>query len=378
MTKRGNNEGSVYFAASSNLYRAAITLPDGSRKVVSAKTRRACAAKLTALQSQVAAGLPAASGDRLGPFLDWWLETLEAKAAAGSKSVVTVDNARWAVEGWIKPALGTKRLKELEPEDVESMLTKMAAAGRARRSVTRVRSYLGQALAVAERRGKVGRNVARISEMPTTKRPPDQRSLTPDQAEALLAAIEGDRLQALFITGLMLGLRPGELTGLAWTDVDLDKRTLLVEMSLKLERGKLTRGATKTPKSRRPLTVPSPVVTALRAHRKRQLQDRLLAGGTWVDTGLVFTTEMGTPINPSNLRRSFRRVTEKAGLGPWSPNELRHSAASLLSASGVPLEVITDVLGHASTRMLEQHYRHQVKPSIDAHVAVMESLFGGR
>lgn len=222
MTKRGNNEGSVYFAASSNLYRAAVTLPDGSRKVVSAKTRRACATKLTALQSQVAAGLPAASGDRLGPFLDWWLETLEAKAAAGSKSVVTVDNARWAVEGWIKPALGTKRLKELEPEDVESILTKMAAAGRARRSVTRVRSYLGQALAVAERRGKVARNVARISEMPTTKRPPDQRSLTPDQAEALLAAIEGDRLQALFITGLMLGLRPGELTGLAWTDVDLD------------------------------------------------------------------------------------------------------------------------------------------------------------
>ena len=74
----------------------------------------------------------------------------------------------------------------------------------------------------------------------------------------------------------------------------------------------------------------------------------------------MFTTAVGTPIDPSNLRHTFERLTRRAGLGSWTPNELRHSAASLLSASGVPLEVIADILGHASTRMLEQHYRHQV------------------
>jgi integrase len=121
--------------------------------------------------------------------------------------------------------------------------------------------------------------------------------------------------------------------------------------------------------------VPDPVVATLRAHRGRQLAERMLAGGAWTDTGLVFTTELGTPIDPSNLRRAFQRLTNHAGLGRWTPNELRHSAASLLSAAGVPLEVIADVLGHSSTRMLQQHYRHPVKPAIDAHVEAMHRLF---
>jgi integrase len=173
----------------------------------------------------------------------------------------------------------------------------------------------------------------------------------------------------------MLGLRPGELTGLRWSDIDLDAGRLAIEKSLKSEKAGLRLGATKTPKSRRPLTLPRPVSDALRAHRKRQLEDRLKAGGAWHDTGFVFTSEIGTPLDPSNLRDAFDKITTKAGLGHWTPNELRHSAASLLSAKGVPLEMIADVLGHASTRMLEQHYRHQMKPSIDAHVDVMESIF---
>jgi integrase len=235
---------------------------------------------------------------------------------------------------------------------------------------------LGQALAVAERRGKVGRNVARIAEMPATRPSRERRSLTREQAAALVAAAAEDRLGALIVTGLMLGLRPGELAGLQWTAVDLKSGRLMVDGSLKRERGQLRLGETKTPRSRRPLTLPPPVVETLRAHRQRQREERLRAGRAWADTGLVFCTEVGTAIDPSNLRRAFRRVTERAGLGRWTPNELRHSAASLLSDAGVPLEVIADVLGHASTRMLERHYRHQVRPSLDAHVAPMTELFG--
>jgi integrase len=373
---RGNNEGSIYFDNSVGLYRAAVTLPDGRRKKVSAKTRADVSRKLTALQGQITAGLPAASTDRLGPFLDWWLTTLEAKASAGAKSVNTVDNARWAVETWIKPALGGKRLREIEPEHVEMLLAKMVADGKARRTVGRVRSYFGQALATAERRNKVARNVARIAEMPATATPAGRRALTPEEAATLLSAMAGHRLEGLFVVGLMLGLRPGELTGLRWTDVDVAGARLVVDVSLKHERKTLRIGETKTAKSRRPLSIPAPVGDALRTHRRRQLEERLQAGVAWQESGLVFTTQVGTPIDPANLRHAFARLTEKAGLGHWTPNELRHSAASLLSAAGVPLEVIADVLGHASTRMLEHHYRHQVKPSIDGHVAVMEQMFG--
>ena len=247
MRKRGNNEGSLYFDTSVGLYRGAVMLPNGRRKTVSAKTRKAASEKLTAIQGQLVAGLPTSSTERLGPFLDWWLKSLEARAIAGAKSVNTVDNARWACRVWIQPALGNKRLRDLLPEDVEALLLSMAEAGRSRQSVNRVRSYLGQALSVAERRGKVGRNVARIAEMPATEpRSGAHRSLTEQEAATLLTAARGHRLEGLFVTGLMLGLRPGELTGLRWTDVDLDSGRLTVEGSLKRERGQLRLGSTKT------------------------------------------------------------------------------------------------------------------------------------
>jgi integrase len=380
--RRGHGEGAIYRDEARARWVGQIDLgvgPGGKRRrpKVFGRTKTEVRARLDELRHSQASGLPVASSDRLGEHLDWWLANLEAKAASGDKSSNTVDNARWAVETWIKPALGGLRMRDLKPEDVEGVLAGMATAGRSRSSINRVRSYLGQALAVAERRGKVARNVARISEMPATRHPAARRTLTPEQAAKLLQAASGDRLEGLIVVGLMLGLRPGELTGLRWSDIDLDARRLSVEVSLKSERTGLRVGETKTPKSRRPLALPQPVIEALRTQRKRQLEDQLKApGGAWRDTGHVFTTTIGTPLDPSNLRAAFDKITERAGLGHWTPNELRHSAASLLSAAGVPLEEIADVLGHTSTRMLEQHYRHQVKPSIDAHVCAMESLFG--
>ncbi len=154
MGKRGNGEGSIYFDSSVGVYRAAVTLPDGRRKRVSAKTRKGCQTKLVELQTRLEAGVPIASGDRLGPFLTWWLASLEARVEAGQKSPNTVDNARWAVETWILPTLGTKRLRDLQPEDVETLLATMVAQGRSRSAVNRVRAYFAQALTVAERRGK--------------------------------------------------------------------------------------------------------------------------------------------------------------------------------------------------------------------------------
>lgn len=374
---RGNNEGSIYFAKTQGLYRAAVTLPDGRRRVVSAKTRKECNAKLVNLQAKLAAGVPVGDTDRVSPFLTWWLGTLEAKATAKKKSVNTIDNARWAVDHWIVPAHGRKKLRELEPEHVESLLAAMATAGLSHASIVRVRSYYGQALAVAQRRGKVSWNVARIAEMPETTPAVEKRSLTVAEARILLVTAASHRLLALFVMAIMLGLRPGELTGLRWVDVDLEAGTLQVATSLKKERGKLSIGAPKTDKSDRPLSLPAPIVTALRAHRRRQKEERLAAGAFWVDSGLVFTTQIGGPIDPSNLRTAVRRVCHRAGVPEVSPNELgRHTAATLLYEAGVPLEQIADLLGHKSTRMLELHYRHKGRQAMAQHVAPMESLFG--
>ena len=373
--RRGNNEGSIY-KDQRNFYRGAVTLPDGSRRFVSGKTREMCKDKLVELQASIAEGTPTGDTDTLGPFLTWWLGRLEAKAGSGKKSANTVDNARWAVEKWIVPTLGTKRLRDLSPEDVERLLDKMAVAGRSHRTIVRVKSYLGQALAVAQSRRKVSWNVARVAEMPETSAPAERRSLTHDEAKDILKAAEGHRLEGLFVTAMMLGLRPGELTGLRWADVDLDEGTLTVAGSLKSERGQLRLGETKTKQSRT-VDLPTPVLAALKAHEKRQKEDRLKVGPAWRHRGLIFTTEVGTPIDPSNLRRTTKALCEDAGVDPVSPNELgRHTAASLLYDAGMSLEEIAELLGHKSTRMLEAHYRHRVRESFGRHVQHVETIFG--
>jgi integrase len=121
--------------------------------------------------------------------------------------------------------------------------------------------------------------------------------------------------------------------------------------------------------------MPEKVVEALRLHQTNQNIQQAKAGGLWHNTGLVFTTQIGTGIYPSNFRREFNKVIAKANLGRWHPHELRHTAISLLSDKGVRLEDIADVVGHSTTRMTSEVYRHQVQESISAHIKTMNKMF---
>jgi integrase len=252
----------------------------------------------------------------------------------------------------------------------------------AKNSIVRIRSVAIMAIKHAERLGWVSRNAAELAELPVDAKPAGEgRSLTVDQAKTLLEEIKGEALEPMVTVGLMLGLRPGEILGLRWADVDLDNSVVTVSQSLKRERGVdghqvLRLGEPKTRKSRRAVTAPAAVVEALGRRRAAQASHRLAAGPEWVDNGLVFTTENGTPLDPSNVRRAFSAATKKAKLGAWHPNELRHSAASLLSAAGVPQEQVADLLGHTDTRMLDRHYRHRVTATVTAATAPMEAMFG--
>lgn len=385
--RRGHGEGSIFFEEARSRWVGTVDLGnDGTGKRRRAKgtgrTKTEVRDKLRALQHQAGAGLPVGDGSlTFGAYLDRWLaEVLPARAKV--KSSNTVDNYRWAVERHLRPALGAERLRSLSPEDVEGLLRRLAEDGMARNSVMRVRSVAVMALKHAQRRDLVARNAAELAEMPASARAPEEgRSLTVEQAARLLAVAEADPLGPLVVTGLMLGLRPGELCGLRWSDVDLEGRTLHVRQSRKRERGADGRevmrfGEPKTAKSRRSLAMPAPVVAALQRQRALQARQRLVVGSAWTDLDLVFANAIGAPIDPSNLRRLFARLTERAGLGPWHPNELRHSACSLLSAAAVPLEHVADILGHDGTRMAARFNRHAVAPAVGAAVAPMEAMFG--
>jgi integrase len=180
-----------------------------------------------------------------------------------------------------------------------------------------------------------------------------------DQAKTLFKAAKGERLEALYILMLTTGIRPGEAMGLPWANVDLDAGKMTISQALTRRSGGNTIGEGKTGRGGwRTLGLPAPVIRALKAHQRRQEQERKRAGERWQDHGLVFCTPIGTPLDPDNQRRAFAELTERAGLGRWHPHELRHSAASLMLQQEVPLEVVSDVLGHKSIRITKDVYGH--------------------
>jgi integrase len=135
-------------------------------------------------------------------------------------------------------------------------------------------------------------------------------------------------------------------------------------------------GDTKTPESRRTLALPPKCVEALREHRVRQAQDRLVAGPLWTDHGLVFASAVGTPKDDHNVRRMFRVITEQAGQGMgWVPREMRHTFVSLLSARGVPAEAIALLAGHNQTSTTELVYWHQIVPALTRGAEVIDQIF---
>jgi integrase len=165
---------------------------------------------------------------------------------------------------------------------------------------------------------------------------------------------------------MTLGMRPGEVSGLTWEAIDFDAGTLTVYQALGKAAREPVLKPTKT-KRTRTLDMPEITATALREHRKRLAEERLMMGERWPArwTSLVFVSENGNPIDSSNIRRIVRSLAVEAGIeGVVTPYDLRHTATSLISAAGLSAERLADLLGHQDTRMVFNHYRHPVTASV--------------
>jgi integrase len=384
--KAPNGSGSVTYDRSARRWVARMTLPDGRRPKRTAPSEREAWQLLDAMLIEAATGKLDPSRLRVAGVVEAYrTEVVPARQRSYSWRV----NQLWALD-LIEKQLGERLLAKLSVGDVDSMLKRLGAASYSRESLIRVRSVGGQVVEWALRRDLVQRNVFRHAELPEgAARTPEKRSLTPEQAGRLVEAIEDERNGAMYLLALSVGVRPGELLGLTWEDVDLDAGVVHVRRALRLgEHGPEVASTlkTNTTKAYRSIRLAEPVVAALRRHRAAQAAERLELGAAWGQRrdrddrwpDLVFTTTLGTPIRPESLRRSFSRITLAALGERWTPNELRHSAASLLSAAGVRLEQIADVLGHVNTRMTGGVYRHATGPVIEHAAAPMNDFLGRR
>ena len=184
------------------------------------------------------------------------------------------------------------------------------------------------------------------------------RGVNADQARKLRVASENDRLKALYALALYLGLRRGELLGLRWEDIDLEHEFLEVRRNLQRVDGELRTVTPKTRRSRRTVPLIRRCVDDLREHRERQNRERTAAGATWKETGYVFTTEIGTPIEPDNLRRSWYPLRAAAGLDGVRLHDLRHSCVTLLLGLKVPPHIVREIVGHANLDVTMTIYAH--------------------
>ena len=220
------------------------------------------------------------------------------------------------------------------------------------------------------------------------------KSLTLEEAKALLAAAEPTRLHAYVVLSLLVGIRTEEARALRWDHVVTwaddaagwqpvsavgfeSARVEEQRYAIYVWRSERQGGDTKTGKSRRTLALPQRCVEALRAHQEQQERDRLRAEEVWQVHGLVFASRIGTPLSANNVIRALRLITKKAGLGEdWVPRELRHTFVSVLSASGVPVENIALLVGHDRTATTESVYRLMICPALTQGAEVMDEIFG--
>jgi integrase len=252
------------------------------------------------------------------------------------------------------------------------MYREMQDRGLAARTVQYTHAVLHRALKQARRWGIVGRNVAEDVDPPQVKRE-EIRPLNREQTRALLKAAEGNRLEALYIVAVHTGMRPGEILALRWDDVNFDFGTL--QLNRALSDGEFN--APKTARSRRRIKLTAGSVKALRAHRKRQLEERMQKAGLWKDHGLVFPSTVGTPLSHRNVVRSFKALLKRAGL-PASTRlyDLRHTCATLLLSRNVHPKYVQELLGHASIALTLDTYSHVI-PGMDGGTAsAMEDALG--
>jgi integrase len=135
-------------------------------------------------------------------------------------------------------------------------------------------------------------------------------------------------------------------------------------------------GDTKTPKSKRSLTLPKRAIAALKAHKVRQDRERREVGDAWQANNFVFCHENGTAYTSDALNWRFSKMTRKAGIGHWHAHEGRHAAVSIMSSNGVPIQEISDTVGHKSTHVTESVYRHVIVPAIHGGATIMDNVFG--
>lgn len=361
--------GSIYLRQDGRYEATARALmPNGGRRRVRVygKTRAEAHAKLHAIVDRTLKGIPEADRSwSVGDWLDHWVETT-VKLRNRER---TVELYEGLIRRYLKPNIGSRRLKELSVSDFQATINNLASSGVGPRTIQQTRMVLSSALNRALRDELIHRNVARLVDLPKYT-PKEIQPWTLADAQAFLRAAKGHQWELGFQLLLTYGMRRGEVLGLRWEDIDLNEGIIHVRQQIQRVKGELVAGPVKTDAGRRSLPLLPHICEQLNATAAGRDMDRT--------HDLIFVSKTDNAVEPGNFARAFQLLIEKAGLRRITVHQTRHTAATLLKSFGVQSRDVQLILGHANISTTEQLYQHgYIDEHREALQRVATALAGG-
>jgi len=302
--------------------------------------------------------LPTGPQQTLKQFLEPWLEIHK-----NAVRLTTYVRYRSTIYKHLLPAFGHVQLQKLTPLKVQDFYAQKLREGLAPKTVILMQGVLHKALDDAVRWNLIARNVTDAVSLPRIMKS-EIKPLTKEQAQKLLEAAQGHRLEALLTVALVTGMRRGELLALRWQDINFDDKSLQVHRTVSLVRGHgYVVTEPKTAKGKRKIALPQIAIEVLKVHRVHQLESRIKAGEKWCELDLVFCNIYGRFQHPDRMVERFQKLLEEVGLHHMRFHDLRHSAATILLTMGIHPKVVQELLGHSTISITMDIYSH-VLPSM--------------
>lgn len=326
------------------------------------------------LRRQAEGHVMRSSNMTLDEHLDEWFE----RFAANHYSYKTLENYRGILAYDVRPLIGRVRLSEIDPGHVQKVLTAMRDRGVCSNTRRRLYSVLSTALDSAVDWGTLEQNPAAQVQIPR-REVKEMRAMSREEVRRFLAVTDQGRWAELFRTTVVTGMRPGEVFGLRWDDVDFEHSFISVQRSL-VWKGRPSEGwllvPPKTKRGLRQVAIPSSLVDALTSLRRRQEETKRRAGRDYQDEGFVFANKLGRPIYPKQfIRHVFKVALDRAGLlRSIRLYDLRHTCATLLLKSGEHVKVVSERLGHANISITLEIYVHVLPGMQEGAATRMERL----
>lgn len=349
--------------------------PKRRRITRSFKTEREALSYLARLRTQLEQGLDAPDNQvTVNDIVDYWLNEIveHSKLADNTKS-----SYRENAELHVKPALGTVKLVKLRYEHVQAFINAKRDEGYSKSSMKSMMIVMRRALDQAMAMEKLNRNVARSVRIPEPRKPKEKvRGWKPDEAAAFLDAAANHELFTLFVLAAMVGPRRGEVLGLKWSDLDSDKKTLRIERQVLRIKG-MDGLQIRPPKGGKTRTIhlPQQCIDLLLEHKDAQAKQREEAGERWRENGIIFTTEIGTWIEPRKINTWMEELTKEAKLETAGLHKLRHTAATIARRLGVDWKEIQAMLGHASAQITQDIYVDDIQEFQEAAADAIDKGF---